>query len=271
MDGYNYITDANRGIGIRIQKSSCTSLEAQLVLNPNHASLAFRLRYNAYRSRDFIPTRTDHLFFDSYDKQINFQTILIFKYGIEAATARISVFDPNNTDSNQNKLQAMEIFNDEIEATISAHRLNDKYPRVIEIAKLARSLAFAKDIDPIFGAYRAAGYLILHHNIDIVFSGVRTHHIPIYRRFGFQQLTAPREYPGLAFRTSLMACFRPNFAEARENLPFLRGISTDDACYAGLIAGERVSLSAPSPETASPETATPDGGQPDKTSPRLAA
>lgn len=266
MDGYNYITDTKHDIGIRIQKFSCTGLEAQLVLNPNHANLAFRLRYNAYRSRDYIPTRTDHLFFDSYDKQTNFQTILIFKHGIEAATARVSVFDPNDTDSDQNKLQAMEIFDDKIEATISALRLNGKYPRVMEIAKLARSLAFAKDINPIFGAYRAAGYLILHHDIDIVFSGVRTHHIPIYRRFGFQQLTPPREYPGLAFRTGLMACFRPGFAAARENLPFLRGISTDDACYAGLIAGERVSLSAPKPEIA-----TPDGGQPGKTPPRLAA
>ena len=75
-----------------------------------------------------------------------------------------------------------------------------------------------------------------------MFNAVRAHHMPMYRRFGFQQLEAPRQYPGLAFKTGLMACFRPNYADARDNLPFLKGISTKDERYAGLIAGERVKL-----------------------------
>lgn len=86
------------------------------------------------------------------------------------------------------------------------------------------------------------GYLILHHDVDIVFNAVRPHHVPMYRRFGFQPLTSPRHYPCLSYKTVLMACFRRDYGAALRNLPFLQGISTDDLTYSGLLAGDLVAV-----------------------------
>lgn len=248
MDGYNFVAGPHRAIGLRPFRARTDDIEVQLVFGQRLAEIAYRLRYIAYLSYDYIAARPDCLFSDSYDAQPNCRTALIFRRGIEAATVRVSIFDPDNASINRHKLQAMEIFHDEIKATMATLRPNGRNLRIMEIAKLARSPAFKKDLELIFAAYRTAGYLILHHDVDIVFNAVRAHHMPIYRRFGFQQLTEPKLYPGLAFKTALMACFRPNFADARDNLPFLRGISTEDDCYAGLIAGERVKLFDTGPE-----------------------
>ena len=242
MDGYNFAAYARRGVGIKNFRPSNDNIEAQLALGMRLVETAHRLRYVAYRSYGYIADHPDGLFSDTYDIQPNCRTALVFKRGVPAATVRVSVHDPDGSDVERLRLQAMEIFGNEIKTTMSALCLNNRSPRVMEIAKLARSPEYCKDIDVVFALYRTAAYLILHHDIDIVFNAIRPHHIPMYRRFGFQQLTDPRQYPGLGFKTALMACFRPNFAHSRDNLPFLKGISKDDASYAGLIAGERVTL-----------------------------
>jgi hypothetical protein len=136
----------------------------------------------------------------------------------------------------------MEIFGSEIEAILSSVRTDRIIPTAVEIGRLARSPAFDDDSRLVFALFRVAGYFILHLDADVVFNAVRVHHIPMYRRFGFQQLGEPRLYPGLTCKMALMACFRPSYDGAKSNLPFLHGISKDDAAYAGLIAGERVAI-----------------------------
>ncbi|MCF3946310.1 hypothetical protein AiwAL_07275 [Acidiphilium sp. AL] len=250
MDGYNFVAHPQRGISVKNFRPDADVLEAQLALGQRLSNIAYQLRYEGYRSYDYIGDRPGGSYSDSYDAQANNRTAIVFKQGIPAATVRITVHDPASADSGDRKLPAMEIFSDEIKATMAALRPNGRRPRAAEIGRLVRSPAYAKDFAIVFALFRIAGYLILHADADVVFNAVRTHHMPMYRRFGFQQLEAPRQYPGLAFETGLMACFRPNFADARDNLPFLQGISTEDACYAGLIAGERVRLFGDAPNRA---------------------
>ncbi len=242
MDGFNSTTDVRQAVGVRQIRRSNDTVEAQLAVDAELYEVAFRLRYEAYRSYGYIAEAPAQIFSDSYDEQVNCRTVIVSKNGTPAATVRVSVFDPNLAGLRPPKLQAMEIFDAEISETMTALRLTDRQPRVMEIAKLARMPQFAKDIEVVFALYRAAGYLILHNDADIVFNAVRAHHVPMYRRFGFQALTPPRSYPGLSFQTALMACFRPSYAAARDHLPFLRGIATTDSAYAGLIAGERVRI-----------------------------
>jgi hypothetical protein len=249
MDGFNFNNDVPRPVGIRPTRPSNDTLEVQLAVDKTLYDLAFKVRYAAYQSYGYISDRSDRLFSDQYDDQTNCRTVIVFKNGIAAATVRVSQFDPNMAEARPQKLQAMEIFGTEIAETMAALHLKDRQPRVMEIAKLARLPEFAKDIGVVFALYRAAGYLILHNDADIVFNAVRAHHLPMYRRFGFQALTPPRSYPGLSFQTALMACFRPSFAAAKTSLPFLHGISTDDAAYAGLIAGDRVPMVSPARPT----------------------
>jgi hypothetical protein len=263
MDGLNFTGETRKPVGIRPIRRSNEGIEAQLVDDRGLHEVAFHLRYKAYRSYQYISDRPDQLFSDRYDEQSNCRTVIVFKNGNPAATVRVSVFAPDRPDARGLKLQAMEIFGTEIDDTMAALRLPDRQPRVMEIAKLARLPEFAKDIEVVFALYRVAGYFILQNDADIVFSAVRAHHVPMYRRFGFQELTPPRAYPGLSFTTALMACFRTSYDQARNNLPFLRGISTDDAAYAGLIAGERVPIFG---AAAAPISAAPRSGPSDRPS-----
>jgi hypothetical protein len=242
MDGFQFYQPKTTHVGVKPITRSNERIEAQLATGNRLREEAFRLRYEAYRSQGFISEHPARLFSDRYDQQANCTTILVYRNDVAAATVRVSTFDPDKARESANRLQAMEIFETEIFATMKSLRLSDRQPKIMEIAKLARLPEYSREIDVVFALYRAAGYLILQNSVDIVFNAVRSHHAPMYRRFGFQALTGPRSYPGLAFQTILMACFSDTFDKARTGLPFLHGISKDDAAYAGLIAGERVAI-----------------------------
>ncbi|GBQ08958.1 N-acyl amino acid synthase FeeM domain-containing protein [Acidiphilium acidophilum] len=239
---------------------------AALAIHPKLTKQAYRIRYDAYHSSGNLASLPDQIFHDKYDCQPNFRTALVFKDDVAAATVRIGLYQPPTPECAEYKLPVMEIFGSEIEAILSRLTISRNMPAAVEIGRLARSPAFEDDSRLVFALFRVAGYAILHFDADVVFNAVRVHHIPMYRRFGFQQLGEPRLYPGLTCKMGLMACFRPSYATARSSLPFLRGISKDDAAYAGLIAGERVAIfgdNAPSAVRPAgpvvPLSQTPDG------------
>jgi hypothetical protein len=90
--------------------------------------------------------------------------------------------------------------------------------------------------------FRAVGYLVLFFRAEIVLNACRPHHVPIYRRFGFDKLEEPKLYPGLTFAAGLMACYADRYDNARAKLSFLRGVSAADDEYFELMSGERTSF-----------------------------
>lgn len=242
MDGFSFVSKDSQRNRIKCQRASGDVIEAQIALGPRLRDVAYQIRYEAYHGYGFVPDRPDKRFSDTYDTSPNCKTILVFKNGHAAATIRVAFYDPANPDQAYHRVQAMEIFGEEIKTILASFQRGQHVPRAVEIGKLARADNYSKDMEVIFALFRAAGYLIMHHDVDAVFNAVRAHHMPMYRRFGFQQLEAPRQYPNLTFKTGLMACFRPSYDTARNDLPFLRGISTADDVYAGLIGGERVPI-----------------------------
>jgi hypothetical protein len=260
MDWFDFGRDTVRTPTFRLSPHHNNELEAQLALEHDLREAAYRIRYEAYNSYGFVSPRQNGIFSDAYDERSNCQTAVVFKHGVAAATIRIASYEPERRQSDYHFVQAMEIFETEIKSALGRLRLDGRTPRAVEIGKLARLSGYAKDLDILFALFRTVGYLILDRDVDIVFNAVRAHHMPMYRRFGFQQLEAPRQYPGLTFKTGLMACFRTSYDQARNNLPFLRGISTDDAAYHGLIAGERVPIfgAAAAPISAAPQPGSSD-------------
>ncbi|MBW4035345.1 MAG: hypothetical protein HIU90_07725 [Proteobacteria bacterium] len=242
MDGIDFVPRTFGTPQYRVCPEHTDQIEAQLASGSHLKDAAYRIRYEAYNSYGFVPQRQNGIFSDAYDERSNCQTALVFKHGVAAATIRIASYDPESFNTDYHFVQAMEIFEAEIKSALGQLRPGGRKPRAVEIGKLARLPGYAKDLDILFALFRAVGYLILNRDVDVVFNAVRSHHMPTYRRFGFRQLEAPRQYPGLTFKTGLMACFRTSYDQARNNLPFLRGISTDDAAYHGLIAGERVPI-----------------------------
>lgn len=243
MDGSHFpLLSVRRKLDGRWARPTDFGLEAQLAIGDHLNDVSYRLRYQAYKNGGFIPDNEHECFSDEYDAYGNCRTAVVFKDGVPAATVRVTRHDPASDGSDRHELPAMKMFGAEIQAVMSALSLPARPPRVLEINRLARAPSFAKDLDVVFALFRVAGYLFLDFDADIVFNAVRAHHVPMYRRFGFQQLEEPRQYPGLAMKTGLMASFRPGHAALIEGQPFLRGITTSDDVFTGLMAGERVPI-----------------------------
>lgn len=260
MDCFYFVPETVKPPTSRLRPHHNEQLEAQLALSCQSKEAAYRIRYEAYNSYGFVAQRENGIFSDAYDERSNCQTTLVFKHGVAVATIRIASYEPERSDTDYHCVQAMEIFEPEINSALNRIRFDGRSPRAVEIGKLARLPGYTRDLDVLFALFRTVGYLILDRDVDVVFNAVRAHHMPMYRRFGFQQLEAPRQYPGLTFQTGLMACFRTSYDQARKDLPFLRGINTNDAAYHGLIAGERVSIfgAAPAAVSAAPQPESSD-------------
>jgi hypothetical protein len=113
----------------------------------------------------------------------------------------------------------------------------------MEMSRLTRHPNFPEsNSDPIFGIFRANFYCLIMTNADILLSTVRQHHMPFYRRLGFQKITDPRKYPKLAFEVGLMACFRQSFKSIQASIPIFQGIDRRDSVYERFFAGEPVAI-----------------------------
>ncbi|BAJ82053.1 hypothetical protein ACMV_27060 [Acidiphilium multivorum AIU301] len=236
-------TDVEPRTGVKRLRETGNIIEAQLVTSPQQARLAYGMRYDAYREYGFVGERPDGLFSDEYDTRPNYSTILVFRNGTPAATIRVALFDPGHPDPVFHRTQAMEIFETEIRAVVAAERRPGTAGSAIELGKLARAADAANDVEVLFAAFRAAGYIGLHHDVDAVLNAVRAHHMPMYRRCGFRVLERPRPYPGLTFQTGLMGLFRDQYAVAQHTVPFMAGMAAGDPTHQALMAGEPARLS----------------------------
>jgi len=214
-------------------------IECQLADTPTTREIAYKIRYEAYLSYNYILRSETSTFSDPYDGRTNVTTILIYKGGFPAASVRVCLFDPHGTAVDGDRIPAMEIFEHEIRS-LTADRNGRKHLRAVEVTRLARRCELADDKSLILALFRAVGYLVLAYDADIVLNACRRHHIPLYQRFGFRMVEEPRPYPHLTYKAALLACFRSSFQEMRTNLSFLQGLSVRDPAYEGLLRGELV-------------------------------
>lgn len=228
-------------IGQMTTEGPAGHLLAQLADDEAGQTAAYRIRYDGYLSYGHISDTSAGMFTDKYDHLANFMTAVITKDGTPAGTVRVGVCRQGRQDI----LPAMEIFPDEIAASLALAGAHGRATTAVEVGRLARSPAFGRDATILHAMFRTAGYLIIHHRADVVFSAVRLHHRPMYKRFGFVQISEPKPYPGLICDMVLMACVKADFGDAIENLPFLQGVDDQAAQSSRLIAGERITIPPP--------------------------
>lgn len=224
--------------------SFSSGIGAQFALTPTLKADAYKIRHAGYLSHGFITPRPDQHFVDDYDARQNVLTAIVYKNDAPAGTVRLCLFDPSGSSAGADTIPAMEIFKDDIMRTMSEQTAQDGAPRrrAAEITRMAQHPDYAHDKSVLFGLLRIIGYLILYYDADVLFNACRPHHAPAYRRFGFQKIQEPRQYPNLTYKACLMAYFRRDYKYAQETLSPFSDVSKDDSVYDRLVAGEKVDL-----------------------------
>ncbi len=241
MDGFFSLTKTDLP-SLKLRNPKNNEMAIQLAVSDVDANCAYRIRHDGYLSYKYITQWDNGLFVDRYDGRENVRTVIVFKDGRAAATVRVCLFDVTSQFPDAERVPAMEIFDTEIRELMRSLARSGPATRAVEVTRMARLPEFSSDMGIIHALFRAVGYLILFFDADVVLNACRPHHMPMYRRFGFQKLEEPRQYPNLTYKAGLMGCFRSTYGSAAEKLSFLNGISTDDHQYVSLIAGERTML-----------------------------
>lgn len=238
MDGYVSTSQKTSLAQLTTITPSLDSVAAQLANSTTLMEDVYKIRHAGYFSYGYIAEQPDGRFVDKYDRLPNVRTAIVYKDQKPAATVRLCLLDLDNPGPGSSTIPAMEIFGNEITALMGPGSGGQR--RAVEVTRLARHPDFANDKSVIHALFRVVGYLILFYDADLVLNACRPHHVPMYRRFGFQKMEEPRQYPNLTYKACLMAYFRHNYDVARKTLSFLNGISQDDRAFARLIAGDRI-------------------------------
>lgn len=204
---------------------------------------AARIRYDAYQSRGYIDKNPEGLFADEIDASPSCTTIVVYKNGAPAASARTCLYDPSSNIPGSDWTPAMDVFRHEILALLNDEAGPERSHKALEVMRLVRHPQFERDNEIIFALLRAIGYLILYRGVNIIYSGVRRNHIPIYRRLGFFQVTEPRSYPKLKFRTALIACIKTRVATEFPEIDIFGDVSKSDSQYIDIISGKPTVIS----------------------------
>lgn len=241
MDGSTYgkLLPENQISVSNIEEPS-DGITARLAVSPDVWRDAWTVRHAAYAASGLIDAKESGLLVDEWDTLPSTKTIVIYKNGMPVSTARVCLYAPDSGVVGANAVPAMDVFKDDI---VDLHRRmpsDHDRPRAVEIARLARHPDLGADHQPVFALYRMASYLVLHFQADAVIAAVQKHHVPFYRRLGFQRISDLRPYAKLKVEGALMACVRPENGELREVLPVLRLVSAQDSNYHDFLAGYRV-------------------------------
>lgn len=221
-------------------------LTACLALDEQQRRDVFALRHTSYLSGGYIDPRPRGLFSDPYDEQENCQSIIVYRGTRPVASVRVCVLDTDTRRPGWQDIPAVHVFPDEIAETmrnVAAEPGRDPAVplRAIEINRLVRHPDFATDFSLVFALFHLAGYMILHHQTDMVFSCVRKNHVPFYKRLQFTPIAGPKSYPELKFATNLLACSRENYATVQRMMPMLEA-GTGDSNFSNIVEGKKVSV-----------------------------
>ncbi len=223
-----------------IKTRNADKLEARLAITETVKKQAYTLRHEGYLSVGYIEAQKQGVLRDKYDNYRSSKTIVLYKNGKAAASARVCLLDPASKIPGAAEIPSNEMFGEEITELLQGLGVGNRPGRAVEITKLARHPDFMKDNDLVFAMFRMTGYLILHFDADVVLTSVRASHVPFYKRLGFQKIAEPRPYPKLNVETALMACFRSSFEGVQKTVPVMNALSSDDDIYPRFMGGELV-------------------------------
>ncbi len=217
-----------------------SELTARLALSRSVLQEAWAIRQSAYVAQGLIePTATDVLT-DHWDFAPSTKVIVVYKDFVPVATVRVCLYAPPTGIDGAATVPAMDVFPGEIVQLHGSIPAGPVPARTVEIARLARDPTLCADSEPVFALYRMASYATLAFEADAIISAVQRHHVPFYRRLGFNKIAAPRPYSKVKAECALVGRVRREGEELRDVLPILRLVSKEDSVFSDFLAGERV-------------------------------
>ncbi len=190
-------TEKNSSLeGFLFEQSGFT---AQLCLSEESLVLAYRLRYQAYRSVDGIPENETGLATDAYDHQANSRTHLLWYEGRPVASVRSLIWSDRYPGCSTTSLDS---YRTEIADHLGLQN------RILESNRYV--------VDPDFNGRQSltAQYLLfriqtiscLFDNCQFVITAVRPKHASFYKRLmDFEPISTPKSVPGFQFEALLLA------------------------------------------------------------------
>lgn len=217
-----------------------SGVTARMAVTEEVLDEALQIRHAAYVAQGLIGRDEECNLLDAWDTAPSTKVIVVYKNGMPVATARVCLYAPETGIAGANAIPAMDVFHQEIVDLHKTLAYGGRPARSIEIARLARHPDLGSDSQPVFALYRMACYVALLVEADAVIAAVQRHHIPFYRRLGFQKLTESRPYSKLKVEGTLMACMRSEGGQLSDAIPILRLVSKSDTTYHDFLAGYRV-------------------------------
>lgn len=209
-------------------------LYARLALDRQTKKDAFRLRHLCYHSNGYIDARANGEFSDPYDTVPSNTTIVIYKEARAVASVRVCGMDPSSADPKARNLPVSRVFPDDFAGLLKPAE------RAVEINRLVCHPDQSHDQGLVFILFRMVGFMIQHHDPDLVTSCVRSNHVSFYKRLRFEAIGTPKQYTGLNFVTSFLVCRRESYDKVSKAIPALSISPAAHAGYSGLFRGASV-------------------------------
>lgn len=191
-------------------------IEVRCIRNNEDMDDLYRLRYKAYKSKNYIAEREDHMCFDNLDNLENSYNFGIYKNNRMVSSIRIHLLSDKNRNS-----PSMFVYDDALSTKID------------DGCSFVDSSRFT--IDPEYGSenkflcfvtMRLSVMACIFFDVDYSLSLVRPSHRAFYMRyFGFKTLAEGRRYPSLNFPVNLYACDTMQAKDrVMQRLPFLNSL-----------------------------------------------
>ena len=213
---------------------ACGGLQARLALDRQTRRDAFRLRHLCYHSNGYIDARANGEFSDPYDSVPSNTTIVIYKEHQPVASVRVCGMDPRSADPKARELPVSHVFPEDFAGLLKPAE------RAVEINRLVCHPDQGHDQGLILILFRVLGFVIQHHDPDLITFCVRSNHVGFYKRLLFEPVGKPRQYTGLNFVTSFLVCRRESYDKISKLIPALSISPAARAGYNELFRGESV-------------------------------
>ena len=194
------------------------------------------MRHLSYHANGYIDARANGEFSDPYDSVPTNTTIVVYDDGQPVASVRVCTMDPSSSNPTARDLPVAHVFADEFAAVLKPGE------RAVELNRLVCHPNQSHNQGLVFTLFRLAGFMIQHHDPDLVASCVRSNHTNFYKRLRFESIAGPREYTGLNFMTNLLVCRRKSYEMVSRSIPILSMNSATHDHYSGLMDGDSISV-----------------------------
>ncbi|GIL00263.1 MAG: hypothetical protein BroJett030_01620 [Alphaproteobacteria bacterium] len=206
-------------------------IEYRAIETPDDLDDVFRLRYRAYRARNYMEPRGDGQCHDELDEEANTRIFGVYQAGRLIASIRIHLLERP-----EHKSASMRVFPEVL------------LPHLAQGRRFIDSSRFAIDPDLDAGnghlhyiTMRLSVLACVHHRVDYSLSLVRPTHGAFYRRyFGFEQWAEGRTFPGLTFPVNLYSAdIAAVHDHVLDRLPFLNSLPAEQRLLFDREAGKR--------------------------------